>query len=214
MPKPANKLFKTWARKGSVYSLEQGRELLGLVRHAAEAVLKRQRLVLEDYKKYATPHGVYVCVNRGQLHLGCGGQVEARALYSAVVAATRRVLEALRPAPHPGELPALAFELHILGKPSLIRVRNADDYLRVIRLGREGLMIREWLHFGIVLANTPIEHGWDIERTLRQLCISAGLTMDAWRDLHHKIWRFDAQIFAEKDSKVVELRTEVWRRLD
>ena len=65
-------------------------------------------------------------------------------------------------------------------------------------------MNQPWPELSIMLPQS-IGPEWDTERMLRQLCISAGLTMDSWRDLSHQIFKFQVQVFEERDGKVSEI---------
>ena len=52
----------------------------------------------------------------------------------------------------------------------------------------------------------PVEWGWDAEEFLKHIGIKAGLGEDAWKNPENKLYRFQAQIFSEKEpnGEVVE----------
>jgi AMMECR1 domain-containing protein len=52
---------------------------------------------------------------------------------------------------------------------------------------------------GLLLPQVPVEHGWDRETFLEQLCRKARVPSNAWRE-GAKIQRFSALVFAEKSA--------------
>lgn len=194
-----------------MYTLEQATKLIELARYSIETVFTKAGLNLERYREFSEKHGIFVTLKKhGELR-GCIGFAEPiYELYKGIVKAARASAfnDPRFPPLKQNELEEIIIEISILTKPELVRVRNPDDYLKIIRIGMDGLIIKAGLYSGLLLPQVPVEYDWDAERFLRQLCIKAGLTMDAWRDLHHLIYRFQAQIFQETEpkGKVVEVK--------
>ncbi len=194
-----------------MYSLEQGTKLIKLERHAIETAFTKIGLHLKQYREFSEKQGIFVTIKkRGELR-GCIGFVEPiYKLYRGTVKAARASAfnDPRFPPLNQEELDEITIEISILTKPELMRVRNPDEYLRIIRVGMDGLIIKAGVYSGLLLPQVPLEYGWDAERFLRHLCIKAGISMDAWRDLHHLIYRFQAQIFQEiePNGKVVEVK--------
>ena len=72
-----------------------------------------------------------------------------------------------------------------------------EEYLDVLKVGRDGLIIENGYHRGLLLPQVPIEQNWDIKTFLENLCYKAGLYSDAWKEENTKIYSFQAQIFDE-----------------
>ena len=92
----------------------------------------------------------------------------------------------------------------MLTKPQLIRVQNPEDYLKEIEIGKDGLIIRAGVFSGLLLPIVAVDYDWTPEQFLRQTCMKAGMTMDAWRTLGHQIYKFQTQVFAEEDGEIKE----------
>ena len=96
------------------------------------------------------------------------------------------------------EFENIKIEVSVLTKPLLVEVDSYDEYLNVLKVGRDGLIIENMYHRGLLLPQVPIEQNWDIKTFLENLCYKAGLYNDAWKDENTRIYSFQAQIFEEK----------------
>ena len=99
------------------------------------------------------------------------------------------------------EMDKIVVEVSILTPPELISVRNPKDYLKVIKIGRDGLIVEQGMFKGLLLPQVPIEFGWDVEEFLCRTCEKAGLLYDAWLDKKTKVYKFSAQIFKEVEPR-------------
>lgn len=191
-----------------MYSLSQGAKLIALARHSIETFLKKKSLNIKPYEEFTDKSGVFVTIKKdGRLRGEMGFLETADHLHMAVVKAARDA--AFRDKRFPPlkeeEINEIEIEISITTKPVLMRASSPDDYIRQIDFGFDGLMIKAGVFSSIILPQSVGGEGWDAERMLRQLCISAGMTMDAWKSLNHQIFKFQAQVFAERNGKVVEL---------
>lgn len=96
------------------------------------------------------------------------------------------------------EFEKISVEVSVLTKPKLVEVDSCEDYLDVLKVGRDGLIIENMYHRGLLLPQVPIEQNWDMKTFLENLCYKAGLHKDAWMDEGTKIYSFQAQIFEEE----------------
>ncbi len=92
---------------------------------------------------------------------------------------------------HKGELKDIKIEISVL--TPLKRINSIDD----IEVGRDGLFIKKGNYSGLLLPQVAIEYSWDREEFLRQTCIKAGLSKNAWKDKNTEIYTFQAQIISE-----------------
>ena len=104
------------------------------------------------------------------------------------------------------ELKNLILEVSILTEPELIKVKSTKDYLKEVKIGRDGLIVEKGWFKGLLLPQVPVECKWDTEEFLSNTCMKAGLSPDAWLVPSVKIYRFSAQIFTEKEpiGKIAE----------
>ena len=96
------------------------------------------------------------------------------------------------------ELGRIVVELSILTKPEPIKVKKPEEYLEKIKIGRDGLIIRNGLQSGLLLPQVPVEYGWDVRTYLEHLCMKALLPRDAWTYEGTEIFRFRSEIFGER----------------
>lgn len=88
------------------------------------------------------------------------------------------------------ELPRLSIELSILTPREVV-----TDPATIV-IGRDGLIVEQGRHRGLLLPQVATDHGWDRETFLAQTCVKAGLQSDAWRR-GATVSRFSAEVFAD-----------------
>ena len=177
---------------------EEQAELLALARKSVEYMVANR----EPYAPQ-TPasemlnreYGAFTTLTEGGQLRGCIGYTSpSRPLYltvrdTATLAATRD------PRFNPvtaAELPSLAYEISVLSP--LRRVTNVDQ----IKVGRDGLIMKNGGNEGLLLPQVPLEQHWDRQTFLEQTCVKAGLNNDCWKDENTDIFRFTAAVFNEK----------------
>jgi AmmeMemoRadiSam system protein A len=79
-------------------------------------------------------------------------------------------------------------------------LRPVSDY-RSIRLGTDGVVIRDGHAQAVYLPQVATETGWNLDQFLASLCAKAGLDRAAYRSSPTmQFYVFQAQVFGEKDS--------------
>lgn len=150
-------------------------------------------------------HGVFVTLNsfnsNNEEHLrGCIGFPIPRSslgysiIDSAVAAATQ---DPRFPPVTKEELGDIIFEVSILTVPKEVEVMNPTEYLNIIKIGIDGLILKWRFGSGLLLPQVPVELKWDVEEYLENLCYKAGAPPDAWLMPDSKILSFQAIIFKE-----------------
>ncbi len=181
-------------------SPEEKRYLLQLARNTITARLNQQPLpeakpITENLKVHT---GAFVTINkRGQLR-GCIGYVEGiKPLYQAVqdLALSAAFNDPRFPPLTKSELPQTEIEISVL--TPLTPVHNISE----IKVGRDGLLVKNGFYEGLLLPQVATEYGWDVETFLSETCIKAGLPPSAWKDPDTEIFKFSALIFSEKDEQ-------------
>ncbi len=187
---------------------DEGVEIVELARHAIETLLFNQPLNLEPYKRFDQSQGIFVTLKKEKELRGQMGTVETKdPLYKAVLKAARDAAfhdKRFDPV-NEDEIQEIQVEVAVLYNAKLLRVNNYEEYSELISPEADGLMMQAGIYRAVMLPNPEMRYGWDVERVLRHLCISAGMTMDAWKGMTNNIYTFQAQVFAERAGKVVEL---------
>lgn len=192
-----------------MYTLEDGTYLISLSRSAIKTYLSESKLLSRpsnppsELRKKA---GVFVTLEKypdKQLR-GCIGYPEP--VMPLVEATIRAAVSAATGDPrfHPvslGELDKLLVEVSLLTPPELIKVKSPLSYKRFIEIGKHGLIVEKGYHKGLLLPQVPVDQKWDIEEFLSHACMKAGLQPDSWFEEDTLIYRFEGQVFAEKQPK-------------
>lgn len=191
-----------------VYSDEDGIFLVKLARSTVDSFVtsKEKPDVPEDTPEHLKrDSGVFVTLNsmvRDHVSLrGCIGRpyprqplVEA-VIDSAVDAAVndprfRRVLKE--------DLDSILVELSVLTPPEKLDYSDPNDLLRMIEIGRDGLIVSRGMFRGLLLPQVPVEWKWNVKEFLEHTCNKAGLPLNAWKDLDTEFMAFQAEIFGEE----------------
>ncbi len=188
-------------------TLKDGEFLVKTARKTVEYFLDGKRINLKNVpEKFKEDRGVFVTIETYPEHQlrGCigfprpTGALISNLIEAAISAATR---DYRFPSIEKEELDSLIFEVTVLTKPELIKVSAPEEYLKKIKVGRDGLIVEYSGVSGLLLPQVPIEWNWDVKEFLENTCIKAGLNKDAWKEKEVKIYKFQGQIFAEKSPK-------------
>jgi uncharacterized protein len=174
-----------------------------LERALAAPALPGGRPVAELSPVFEEPRGVFVTLRRhpsGELR-GCIGfplpvLPLARAVAEAAVSAATE--DPRFPRVRGSELAALTIEVSVLTVPEPIAATRAEERLRAVEVGRDGLIVDGYGTTGLLLPQVAPEQGWNAEELLAGTCEKAGLSPNAWRDPKVRLRRFEAEVFAER----------------
>lgn len=137
--------------------------------------------------------GAFVTLTSGGRLRGCIGYIEGIQPLAAAVADNAAAAASRDPRFHPvavEELPRLRIEISVLTP-----LRPVAD-AAAIEIGRHGIVLAKGRARAVFLPQVATEQGWDLETTLDQLAMKAGLTPDAWR-VGARFQVFEAEVFAE-----------------
>ncbi|WP_456436329.1 TIGR00296 family protein [Thermovibrio ammonificans] len=187
-------------------SLEEGSFLVKLARTAIEKFLTEGVKITpppQTPQRLFEERGVFVTLKRfpsGELR-GCIGYPEP--IMPLVLATIDAAISAATKDPRfypltPQELDSVTVEVTVLTPPEQIDV-PPQQLPRVIKVGRDGLIVRCGLASGLLLPQVPVEWGWNEEEFLSQTCVKAGLPPNCWLDPRCKFYKFQGQIFTETE---------------
>ncbi len=212
-----------------IYSLEDGRFAVKLARDAVKNFIETGETLSppENFPpKFQEKSGVFVTLktiarkgDKTEKNLrGCIGYpiphlplIEA-IIDSAINSATRdsRFYPPFGPGPVvPEELTKIVFEVSILTPPELLKVDNPTEYLKKIKIGRDGLIVEREFIRGLLLPQVPVEWKWNVKEFLEHTCNKAGLPADCWKKPDVKMYNFQAIIFEEVEPQGEIRRKEI-----
>jgi AmmeMemoRadiSam system protein B len=90
------------------------------------------------------------------------------------------------------ELSQLEMDVWILWGPQPVEARG-EDRVQAVVIGKHGLQIARGMARGLLLPGVAVEHQLDSRAFLQQVCIKAGLPVDAWKDDDTKLLVFEGQ---------------------
>jgi len=175
--------------------------LVELARQAIETTFTKKRFREPTGREYRAKRGVFVTLTKDNELRGCiGYPLPTYPLGEAIIRAARAAAfeDPRFPALEPEELGEVRVEVTILTVPETISVKEPDEYLRKVKVGRDGLIIRQGYRSGLLLPQVPTEYGWNVETFLEQLCMKAGLPREAWKREEVTIESFRGEIHKEE----------------
>ena len=180
-----------------------GIELVKMARKAVTELLQNNLRVNDAAfdSKFDFSSGVFVTLNKQDSLRGCiGYPLPVKKLSEGLIdAAISAATQDTRFNPVTAdELDKIVFEITVLSPPVEIKVEEPLEYLKEIKVGRDGLIVENAYTSGLLLPQVPTEYGWNTEEFLEYTCQKAGLKKDAWKDLDTKISRFQGVIFKEE----------------
>ena len=178
-----------------------------LVKTARKAVTEflsngsRMKLESDLEEKFSFNAGVFVTLNNADGLRGCIGfpMPDKKLSHGIIDAAIAAATEDPRFSPvKTNELNDIVFEVTVLTPPVEITVTDPMEYLEKIKVGRDGLIIRNSFSSGLLLPQVPVEYGWNVEEFLQHTCEKAGLEKDTWKNEKVKIEKFEGIVYKER----------------
>lgn len=196
-------------------TLEQGRQIVRIAREVLEEFVINRKVKERSFNEQFLneKRGVFVTLNKidnkEKSLRGCiGFPYPVKELGSALVEAT--VAAASQdPRFEPvssEELDRIIVEVSVLTLPERIEANNARDLPNKIKIGRDGLIVATNYTSGLLLPQVAVELNLDPVEFLSEACMKAGLLPDAWLTNGVSIFRFQAEIFAEREPRGEILR--------
>ena len=164
---------------------------------------KKMKLESEGEKKFSFNAGVFVTLNNADGLRGCIGfpMPDKKLSHGIIDAAIAAATEDPRFSPvKTNELNDIVFEVTVLTPPVEITVTDPMEYLEKIKVGRDGLIIRNSFSSGLLLPQVPVEYGWNVEEFLQHTCEKAGLEKDTWKNEKVKIEKFEGIVYKEETN--------------
>ena len=191
-----------------LYNLQEGSFLVKLAREAVAKYIMNDVTVSPPEPitaRLAEKSGVFVTiekiVGKEKSLRGCiGYPLPAMPLINATIdsAISAAINDPRFPPLVASEMGDIIFEVSILTPPVLLHVKDPKEYPKLIKVGRNGLVIEKGYYQGLLLPQVPVELGWDEETFLSECCMKAGLPPDTWLSKSTKVYTFTAEVFMEE----------------
>ena len=95
------------------------------------------------------------------------------------------------------ELENIVIDVTLLTPPEDILAETPDELVRMVKVGRDGLIARMGPFSGLLLPQVPVEYEWSVEEFLSHTCLKAGLPPESWRRGEVKFKKFSGKVFGE-----------------
>jgi len=184
-------------------SLKQGTELVKAARNSIE-----NKII--ELKGYEEKQGVFVTLHSyPSMNLrGCIGFPEPIMPLNKAVIESAKAAAFKDPRFPPVDVKKDTFivEVSVLTAPEEIKVKSPMEYLKKIKIGEDGLIVRCEHTSGLLLPQVFPEWNATPEMALEMTCEKAGLPKEFWKTGKCRFFKFQAQIFREEKpgGKVVE----------
>lgn len=184
-------------------TLEQGKRLVKLARGVIFGELGTPSEEFEE------PRGVFVTIYSypdGKLRGCIGFPLPSHPLWMGVTEAARSAAFSDPRFPPLKKEEKFIIEVSVLTKPQEIKVKNPEDYVKRIKIGEDGLIVRKGNCFGLLLPQVFPKWKADETKALEMTCEKGGLEKDEWKKGDCKFFKFQAQLFIEEkpNGKVKE----------
>ncbi len=172
-------------------------QLLRIARQSVESAVKLKKPLADPDLKpeaLAQERGAFVTLKENGELRGCIGYaspIKPLALTVRDVAASAAVEDTRFRPVTVAELGRLSYEISVLSP-----MRRVLD-LNTIQVGRDGLLVKRRGSLGILLPQVAPEQGWDRMTLVRETCVKAGLSPEAWKDPETDIFSFTGFVFAD-----------------
>ena len=141
--------------------------------------------------------GVFVTIREhGELR-GCIGHIYPKDTLenTTKIAAVQAAVDDPRfPPLRSSELEDIEVEVTVLGDFIELDTSNPQN-IEEIELGRDGLMVSDRYHSGLLLPQVAIEFHLSKRQFLDETCLKAGLPKDAWKSRNVHVYKFTGRVF-------------------
>jgi uncharacterized protein (TIGR00296 family) len=195
----------------SLFGELDGVLLISSAREIIEKYLDTKALILplsiSNDVRFSTNLGCFVTLKNDDDEKslrGCIGFPEPtfqlrKALPDAAISAATR--DPRFPAVKGSELAKLLLEVSLLTKPAILTTSNPSELPKLVKIGRDGLIMKWTYGSGLLLPQVATEYGWSAEDFLCNLSVKAGAPPDQWLVPGTQIFVFRAQVFQEESPQ-------------
>ena len=183
-------------------TLDDGVKTVKYSRKIIESILNNKKIISNNLDNFFNEKlGVFVTIHTfpNNYLRGCMGiPYPIMSLNNSILEASKSVIRDPRfPTLSNEELNKIIIEVTVLSKPNKIEISDPNDYIKKIKIGRDGLIIKNGFNSGLLLPQVPVEQSWNISEYLENICLKAGLPSNSWKNKESIIYKFRGQVFSE-----------------
>ena len=192
----------TYGKSMSIYGDDEGEIAVRAARAVIESHIRGEPEPEINFPpSFDSPAGAFTTINTYPEHMlrGCIGYPGPYfPLKESIVRSAKEATNDPRFYPlGEDELERIVVEVSILTPPRLMEVRNPREYLKKIKIGRDGLIVQNGFKRGLLLPQVPVDERWDSGTFLNYTCVKAGLPSGCWKDKKTKVFVFTGEVFEE-----------------
>ncbi len=105
---------------------------------------------------------------------------------------------------------SVLLEVSILSQPEQVNFKSPDELLKLIKVGRDGIIVEWALGSGLLLPQVPVEEKWNVEEYISYGCLKAGADRGLWKRGNLRVYKFTASVFSEiePNGSVIKVNLE------
>lgn len=170
-----------------------GKRLIEIARRAIKTYFSKEDFQVNEFNE---KRGIFVTLYKRDQLKGCIGYIKAIDLNKGIIDAARSAAF-FDPRFMPlqkEELKDIRIEISLLTNPELLE----GNYLKQIKIGRDGLIVEKDFNSGLLLPQVFVEYDANAEEALEMTCEKAGLDKNAWKEKNTKFYKFQCEVYSEK----------------
>lgn len=184
------------------FSKSLGRELLEIARKTVRAAFSNEnlRLTAGARGRLSAEAGVFVSIYRGnELRGSFGYPPGVYSLADGIKRAARGAafMDARFGRLGRAEFNNVKFEVVLIEKMNLLKVKNSEDYFRKINPKKHGLYVKYGPFRAMQLPQFAVRRGFSARDFLEKTIEKAGLAPEAWQSPNLKVYTFSTVQFSE-----------------
>ncbi len=184
------------------FSKKLGRELLEIARKTVHSAFSNEnlRLTADARSRLEAEVGVFVNIYKnGELRGSFGYPPGTYALADGIKRAARGAafLDSRFGRLSEPEFNNVKFEVVLIGKMNLLKVKNPEDYFRKINPKKHGIMIKYGPFKAMQLPEFAVRRGFSSRDFLEKTIEKAGLAPEMWASPRLLVYLFGVKVFSE-----------------
>jgi uncharacterized protein len=171
------------------------KELLELARLSISSIFSNETIDIDTYNQ-TEKQGCFVTLKKNKELRGCiGFPIAVLPLNEAIFQAARAAAfeDPRFPPVTESEFEEIKIEVSILTIPEEVK----KPYEKNIKIGEDGLIIKDKNQSGLLLPQVAPEWNWNVTQFLEHTCEKAGLEKEAYKDDNTTVEKFQAKIYTE-----------------
>ena len=171
----------------------KGKRLVEVARKAIKTYFSKEDFNVDEFNE---KKGIFVTLYKKNELRGCIGYIKEIELNKGVIEAARSAAfsDPRFNSLQEDELKDIRIEISLLTKPELLE----GNYLKQIKIGRDGLIVEGNWNSGLLLPQVFVEYNTNAEEALEMTCEKAGINKNAWKEKDIRVYKFRCEVYSEE----------------